>query len=125
MKNTFLLSLLLFIGLNSFSQTMVEAKNQLPAVEASYVGGSDALNKFIATNVKYPKNSKSEGKVYVEIFISETGEVKNVIVLKSLNKEMDEISVNAIKKMPKWTPAQDEKGNPIASTMILPINFKK
>ncbi len=123
MKNTFLLSLLLFVGVTAFSQA--EKQAPLPTVEASYVGGSDALNKFIASNVKYPKNAKAEGKVYVEFIISETGEVKDIKVLKSLNKEMDDLAVNAIKKMPKWTPAKDPKGNPMASKMILPISFKK
>jgi TonB family protein len=122
-KKSFLVLTLIFITSISFSQT--EKQVAIPKVEASYEGGSEALNKFIATNVKYPKNSKTEGKVYVEFMVSEKGEIKDAKVLKSLSKELDEVALNAVNKMPKWKPATDDKGNPIASKMILPISFKK
>jgi TonB family protein len=112
----------LFISFLSFSQ---DKDLQILKVEASYVGGSEAMNKFITSTIKYPKNSKLEGKVYVEFIIKETGEIDEVKILKGLAKEFDDTSVDLIKKMPKWNPARDENGNPMSSKMILPINFKK
>jgi periplasmic protein TonB len=112
----------LFLNFLAFSQ---DKELVVPTIEAQYVGGAEAMTKFISTNVKYPKNSKLEGKVYVEFVVNEQGGIQDVKVLRGLDKEFDDISVNLIKKMPNWIPASDEKGNPISSKMILPINFKR
>ncbi|MES2587386.1 MAG: energy transducer TonB [Bacteroidota bacterium] len=113
----------LFIGTTAFSQTEKQAK--VPKVEASYVGGTNEMTKFITANLKYPKTSKVEGKVYVEFTVLKDGSVTEVKLIQSLNPELDKLALDMVKKMPKWTPAIDEKDQPIPSKMVLPINFKK
>jgi len=96
-----------------------------PKVEASYNGGSQAMNSYITKTIKYPKGKTTEGKVYVEFFIEKDGKVTSPKVLRGLDADFDKVALDAISKMPNWTPAKDEEGKPVKSKMVLPISFKK
>lgn len=106
-------------------QVNAQKEMKPPKVEATYVGGSDAMNKYIAKNLKYPANSKVEGKVYVEFFIDVTGKVSKMKLLKGVDPSLDKAAMDLVAKMPNWTPALDDKGNAVESKMVLPISFKK
>lgn len=96
-----------------------------PKVEASYNGGSQAMNSYISKNVKYPKGKTTEGKVYVEFIVEADGKVTSPKVLRGLDADFDKVALDAISKMPNWTPAKDDAGNAVRSKMVLPISFKK
>ena len=52
-----------------------------PAVPAQFKGGEVALMKWLSKNVKYPSEAHSQGvmgKVQVEFFITETGQITNI-----------------------------------------------
>ena len=52
-----------------------------PAVQAQFKGGDSALMQWLVKNVKYPSEAQSQGvmgKVNVEFFITEKGEITNV-----------------------------------------------
>jgi TonB family protein len=96
-----------------------------PKVEASYNGGSQAMNTYLAKAIKYPKGKTADGKVYVEFFIEPDGKVSSPKVLKGIDADFDKVALEAVSKMPNWTPAKDDAGNSIKSKMVLPISFKK
>lgn len=96
-----------------------------PTVEASYNGGSQAMNSYFSKTIKYPKGKSIEGKVYVEFIIEADGKVTSPKVLRGLDADFDKVALDAISKMPNWTPAKDDAGNLIKSKMVLPISFKK
>ena len=52
-----------------------------PAVQAQFKGGDAALMQWLSKNVKYPSEAQNQGvkgKVLVELFIAETGQVTNI-----------------------------------------------
>lgn len=121
MKNIFLLNILLLLSFTVFSQTEFET----PKNEATYVGGQMALNKYLLETINEKINYKVGGaKVYTEFVINELGEIVDAKVIRGYNTKLDEISLYAIKNMPKWNPATNEKGTPIKSKMVLPLQFE-
>jgi TonB family protein len=95
-------------------------------IQASYVGGFEALSKFLSDNQKYPKKAKKagiNGKVEMKFTIKTDGTLGNLIVVKSLGYGCDEEAIRLIKAMPKWTPAS-RLGKPVEQSCYLPFNFK-
>lgn len=96
-------------------------------ISAEFPGGAAKVMEFIAGQVTYPEAAKAdgvEGKVFVEFTISETGDVTNAHVIESLHPALDSAAIAAAEAMPAWTPATKD-GQPIATTITLPIFFKQ
>lgn len=95
-------------------------------VQPEYVGGMDALVKFLSENIKYPEKAKSDnvsGKVFVSFVISKTGKVKDAKVVKGVNNEIDAEALRVVKSMPDWTPGTKD-GKKTDIEMTLPISFQ-
>ena len=87
---------------------------------------SGGINKFLSNNIKYPKKAKqlgAEGIVYLQFVVSKKGEIKNVKVLRGVNKWLDEEAVRVVKAMPNWSPGK-QRGKPVNVLYNLPINFQ-
>ena len=85
------------------------------------VGGYEGIMKKIA----YPdiaQKTKTEGKVYVLIYVNEKGEVDDVKVVKGIGYGCDDEAVKAIKKT-KFTPGID-KGVSVKTKFSLALTFK-
>lgn len=124
MKTILFALFLVFAGSYSFSQS--DKSTAVPATEATYVGGPEAMNSYFQKNLVTPKDKvEIQGKVYVEFHIDKAGKIKDVKVLRGLDPKLDQIAVNAISNMPDWNPARDASGTPISSKMVLPIKFSK
>lgn len=85
------------------------------------LGGMAAIQK----NLVYPEIARTagiEGEVILHIQIAETGDVKTVKVVKSLNlTELDEAAINAVRSV-KWKPAR-QRDSAIAVWISVPIEF--
>lgn len=95
---------------------------------AEFVGGREAMIKYLSENLVYPESAKKngiEGKVYLKFVISVSGNISNVSVKKSIPdcKECDTEAVRVVKNMPDWKPAKNN-GKPVNSWYTLPITFK-
>ncbi len=89
-------------------------------------GGTEALYKYIAENIKYPEQAKAdgiEGRVMVRFVVMDNGDVVNVEVAKGIGGGCDEEAVRVVKAMPKWKPAVSE-GKPVNVQYVLPLTFK-
>ncbi|WP_343635691.1 energy transducer TonB [Fluviicola sp.] len=145
MKKLVILSLLQFIYGLSFSQTdpeplpaskqtspppkavpkqasSVEAKELVydtPEEPAEFPGGTSALKKYIAENLKF------EGRCYLQFVVLESGEITDIKVKKGVTDcpECDEEAVRLIKSMPNWNPGK-LNGKPVKSLYSLPVIFK-
>jgi len=89
----------------------------------SPVGGIEAIMQ----KVKYPELAKLagiEGKVFVEAYINEEGEVVKTKIIKSIGQDvgMDEEAAEAIKQT-KFKSAV-HNGIPVKSKVVIPIQFK-
>ncbi|BEG98540.1 M56 family metallopeptidase [Bacteroides sedimenti] len=106
-------------GSSSNVYTAVEQMPQFP-------GGETALMRYIFDNIKYPSSSHQngvQGKVYTEVTISETGEVKNAKILRSLDPFCDAEALRVVNSLPKWIPGK-QNGVNVPVKYVLPITFK-
>ncbi len=95
-------------------------------VEPSFPGGSKELQKFLISNVKYPKDSKEkgiQGVVKVEFVVTDKGKIEDTKIVKSVNPELDNESVRVVKLMPDWEPGQ-VKGKLVSARIIIPFYYK-
>src|SRR5690606_27951494 len=85
--------------------------------EAEFVGGVNAMIKYLAENIKYPDNAVKnniQGKVYIRFIVDKAGNINTVKVIKGIPDcpECDAEAVRVIKGMPKWNPAM-QNGKPV------------
>ena len=83
--------------------------------------------KWIREHLIYPEEAEKaglEGRVYVSVRISEKGKLVNPVVLRSTNKIFEEEALRVIRSAPdKWTPGLNAKGEPMALSLLIPVNF--
>jgi TonB family protein len=85
------------------------------------IGGMYAIQ----SRIKYPENAKNqgiEGKVFIQAFIDETGNVIKANVIKGAGYGLDEAALSAVKQT-KFTPGK-QKGKPVKVQVTIPIVFK-
>jgi protein TonB len=121
MKILILFTAILVASNTAISQT--KQNIQIPATEAEFPGGVEAMTKFLQENLEVPKNFK-EGKNYIEFIIEKDGIAGSQKIMRGLDEETDKASLNLISKMPIWIPAKDVDGNPVQSKVILPISYR-
>ena len=93
----------------------------------TFVGGSRALQLFIASNVKYPLNAAEKniaGTVLVKFTVDSVGAVKNVTIAKHVYYDFDQEALRVVSMLPDWNPATRD-GRPIEMGMMIPIVFSK
>ncbi|MDE6022337.1 MAG: TonB family protein [Muribaculaceae bacterium] len=103
-------------------------KNIYVAVDemAEFPGGMPELMKYLAMNIRYPKEAHDEniqGRVVIKFIINEDGSVSDATVIKGVSKELDEEATRVVMSMPKWTPGK-AGGKAVASYYTIPISFK-
>lgn len=83
--------------------------------------------KWIREHLVYPEDAKKaglEGRVYVSVTIDEKGKLVNPAVYRSTNKIFEEEALRVISSAPdKWKPGLNAKGEPIALSLLIPVNF--
>jgi TonB family protein len=97
------------------------------AETATYPGGATAWNKYIKSNIEFPKQAIErgiEGAVYLSFEISETGEISDVLVTRGIGAGCDEEAVRLLKKSTDWTPARISEES-VKSRQAIRIVFKQ
>ena len=95
-------------------------------VGPEFQGGNYALSSYIARHINYPPaaaEKKIQGKVVVKLTISPTGQVSNAEIVQSVDPMLDAEALRLCKSLPRFTPAR-RNGQPVQSTMTIPINFR-
>jgi protein TonB len=95
-------------------------------VMPSYSGGQEALNSFLAKNLKYPVKAIEkgiQGTVYVQFVVEKDGGIGKVKIVRSANKYLDKEAIRVIKLMPEWNPGMQE-GEAVRTWFTLPVRFK-
>lgn len=129
----FLVMLLTFVGSISFAQEIDEKEEPLEEdvytiVEnmPEFPGGQEAMFKFLAKNIIYPKEAKEkgiEGKVYVNFTIEADGSIGDIKVIRGVHPLLDNEAVRVVKSFPKWKPGT-QRGKPVRVSYNLPITFR-
>lgn len=97
----------------------------VPDIDAEFIGGYAALTHFISANINLPNNYSGlerGGTVIINFVVNTDGSIEQVNVLQHVNHELDAAAVNVVKKMPKWRPGETA-GKPVRVRFILPIKI--
>ncbi|HTE00190.1 MAG TPA: TonB family protein [Mucilaginibacter sp.] len=109
-----------------FTPTGQSLKDSIPTEhDPNYVGGIEAVYKYVSANFIYPKELSKEnihGKIVVGFTISREGHVNDVHISKSLNEYLDKEAIRVISQMPDWSPGV-QFNRPVDVKYIIPLTF--
>lgn len=94
-------------------------------VKASYPGGDEAMQKYIAEKRIYPQISKDngiEGIVVVAFTVKTDGSIGTIKIVRMIDPDLEQESIRLVKGMPNWNPATDN-GKPVDSQVQIDIPF--
>lgn len=94
--------------------------------KATFIGGEQALSKFLITHINYPLEAQEQGKegqCLIQFIVDKEGAITNTELKKDIGFGCGAEALRVVQLMPKWTPAQ-HNGQPIKSKIILPVTFK-
>ncbi|MBR1769376.1 MAG: energy transducer TonB [Bacteroidales bacterium] len=98
--------------------TVVEQTSEFP-------GGYNEMQKFIASNIKYPSQARetgTQGTVYVTFVVERDGSITDIKVLRDIGSGCGEEAIRVVKLMPKWKPAK-QRGKAVRQQFNLPVKF--
>ena len=91
-----------------------------------YITGDGGVYGIVVTNIKYPRdaiNAGISGVVNISAEVTETGELVNERIAKSLYPSADEEALRVIQLVPdEWVPARIG-GTPVRSKIVIPVKF--
>lgn len=114
------------LSLSSKSREMNEQVFTVVEKMPSFPGGDAELLKYIATNIKYPKESQDngeQGRVICSFIVGRDGSVNNPEVLRGVAPLLNEEAVRVINTMPRWNPGM-QRGKAVAVKYTVPITFR-
>lgn len=114
------------LSLSSKSREMNEQVFTVVEKMPSFPGGDAELLKYIATNIKYPKESQDngeQGRVICSFIVGCDGSVNNPEVLRGVTPLLNEEAVRVINTMPRWNPGM-QRGKAVAVKYTVPITFR-
>ena len=91
-----------------------------------FSGGIEAMLKYLAENVRYPKEAEEkslQGRVIATFVVEKDGSISRAKVVKSVDPLLDEEALRVVNSMPNWTPGR-QNGEPVAVKYTIPISFR-
>lgn len=95
-------------------------------IQAQFKGGPNAFLQYQAENLNYPPSAvkrKVEGDVTARFILNKNGTVRNVEIVRGLNRKCDQEVIRMLQAMPAWQPGL-QRGHPVASRMTVVIKFR-
>ena len=92
----------------------------------SFPGGDAELLKYIATNIKYPKESQDEGeqgRVICSFVVDKKGNIVEPKIIRGIDPSLDAEALRVIGMMPRWTPGRQD-GKAVRVLYTVPITFR-
>lgn len=98
------------------------------SVRPSFDGGNaDRFSSWVVRELTYPQEAKKnniEGRVLMRFTIDEAGRVTDVSVIRGVEPSLDREAFRVVSSSPRWTPARNADGKPIACTYTFPVVFQ-
>ena len=110
---------------NANVEIKVEDVQEVEEQMASFPGGLQELNKYLAKNIKYPQQARetgTQGRVYLTFVVEKDGSITDIKILRDIGSGCGEEAIRVVKSMPKWTPAM-QRGKKVRQQFNLPVNF--
>jgi TonB family protein len=101
-------------------------QDTIDLIDPEPVGGLDAFNNYLLTNLEFPDVAIEEnirGRVIIAFIVQKDGSITHAEVEKSVHPSLDEAALRVIRYAPKWNPATSA-GKPIATKVRVPITFQ-
>lgn len=89
-----------------------------------FQGGLKAFYEFVYKEFDKATPITKEGDLIVSFSIDESGEMKNIRVLRDIGDKTAFEIIRVLRLLPKWQPAM-RNGKPFATTLKLPFKFVK
>lgn len=110
------------------SEVVVEEPEVFTAVEQmpAFPGGDAELMKYISSHINYPPmamENNIQGRVIVQFVVTKSGEVGEVKVVRSVDRDLDKEAVRLIKSLPDFIPGR-MNGEVVNVWYTLPVTFK-
>jgi TonB family protein len=90
-----------------------------------FVGGYEAMMKFIHSTIKWPMavlKEKREGTIQLNFVVSKDGTIKDIKVIKGVHPLLDAAAIDVVRAMPRWK-AGKQNGKTVDIRYNLPIRF--
>lgn len=87
-----------------------------------YVGGKEAMSKFIYSKMQYPQDAKAkgiQGDVQLNFFVDVDGTLLNITVVKGVCESIDAEALRVVKTMPKWLPGKNGSVNILMKSSLI------
>ena len=91
-----------------------------------FPGGDAALIKYLDSHIQYPPEAAKnniQGRVILQFVVDKTGEIGEVKVVRSVDKDLDKEAIRFVKTLPKFIPGR-QNGQAVAVWYTLPVTFK-
>lgn len=92
----------------------------------SFPGGDEAMQEFIAANLRYPDAARRngiEGVVAVTFIVKTDGSIGTIKIDRLVDPDLEQEAVRIVKIMPAWTPAE-VNGAPADAPAHVAITFE-
>lgn len=90
-----------------------------------FIGGDNALIRFISKNIQYPPQAQKQGiqgRVYVNFGIDIDGSISDVSLMNGVHPLLNEEAKRVVRSMPYWVPGRMD-GKKVKVHYTIPINF--
>ena len=95
-------------------------------VPPSFPGGEPELQRFLATNIRYPalaRKNNIQGFVAVSFVVNRDGSLSDIIRLKDIGCGCGAEVLRVLGLMPNWSPGMVD-GKPVKVRFVLPVKFR-
>ncbi|MDR0420317.1 MAG: energy transducer TonB [Prevotellaceae bacterium] len=89
-------------------------------------GDQNTFSKWVNSNINYPESAQEngvQGKVTLEFTVDKDGYVRNVKVLRSVDRDIDREAVRVVSSSPRWTPGK-QRTKDVAVVFNFPVVFQ-
>ena len=113
-------------------QVVVQAKEEPDQVfdmveqMPTFPGGQEELMKYIGKNLRYPAIAQEngiQGRVICQFVVGKDGQVRDVVVVRTLDPSCDKEAIRVLSGMHKWIPGK-QNGKAVSVKYTVPIVFR-
>jgi TonB family protein len=90
-----------------------------------YRGGETAIYRYLGSHIIYPSAAREnniQGTVILSFIVKKDGKIKDIKILKSVDKDLDEEAARVVKNMNNWQAGMFY-GVPVNISYSLPVTF--
>ena len=91
-----------------------------------FPGGMQKLMKYFSDNVRYPvvaAENGIQGRVICQFTVWKDGTIRDIVVVKGVDKSLDKEAVRLIENMPNWKPGK-QRGKAVSCKYTVPVSFR-